>query len=103
MSETADLLDAFRGTRMFVPALLAVLCGLRRGEIAALRWRNVDLEEGNSPSSRALSRPPRAFATKSPRAVGRGRWLCPPRWLANCAAIEPASLRVAPDRRGVVR
>ncbi len=28
---------------MFVPAMLAVLCGLRRGEIAALRWRSMDL------------------------------------------------------------
>ena len=28
---------------MFVPAMLAVLCGLRRGEISALRWRSVDL------------------------------------------------------------
>jgi integrase len=32
-----------RPTRMFIPALLGVLCGLRRGEIVALRWRSVDL------------------------------------------------------------
>jgi integrase len=43
MPQTAELLDAVRGTRIFIPALLAVLCGLRRGEIAALRWRSVDL------------------------------------------------------------
>ena len=43
MPQTAVLLDAVRGTRLFVPTLLAVLCGLRRGEIAALRWRSVDL------------------------------------------------------------
>jgi integrase len=43
MPQTVALLDAVRGTRMFIPAMLAVLCGLRRGEIAALRWRNVDL------------------------------------------------------------
>ena len=42
-SETARLLAHFRGTRMFVPVLLAALCGLRRGEIAALRWASVDL------------------------------------------------------------
>lgn len=28
---------------MFIPTLLAVRCGLRRGEILALRWRNVEL------------------------------------------------------------
>jgi integrase len=43
MAQTAALLDAVRGTRLFVPAMLAVLCGLRRGEIAALRWRSIDL------------------------------------------------------------
>lgn len=42
-AQTAELLEAFRPTRMFVPVLLAVMCGLRRGEILALRWRNVDL------------------------------------------------------------
>jgi integrase len=33
---------AARGRGIFVPTLLAVLGGLRRGEIAALRWREVD-------------------------------------------------------------
>jgi integrase len=46
MAQTAALIDALRGTRMFIPFLLAVLCGMRRGEIAALRWRNVDLTTG---------------------------------------------------------
>ena len=31
---------------MFIPTLLAVLLGMRRGEIAAFRWRSVDLEAG---------------------------------------------------------
>jgi integrase len=42
-SQTAELLEAFRPTRMFVPVLLAVMCGLRRGEILALRWRHLEL------------------------------------------------------------
>jgi integrase len=46
MAQTAALIDALRGTRMFIPFLLAALCGMRRGEIAALRWRNVDLTTG---------------------------------------------------------
>ncbi|MDX0574604.1 tyrosine-type recombinase/integrase [Sinorhizobium medicae] len=41
--QTAILLEAFRPTRMFIPMMLAVMCGLRRGEILALRWRHVDL------------------------------------------------------------
>lgn len=41
---TAQLLDALRGKRAFIPILLAVTCGLRRGEIAALRWQSVNLD-----------------------------------------------------------
>jgi integrase len=29
---------------MFIAVLLAAMCGLRRGEIAALPWRSIDLE-----------------------------------------------------------
>jgi integrase len=42
-AETARLLDHFCPTRMFVPVMLASLCGLRRGEVTALTWRAVDL------------------------------------------------------------
>jgi integrase len=41
--QTAVMLDDLRKSRVFIPALLAALCGLRRGEILALRWRDVDL------------------------------------------------------------
>ncbi|NVP55990.1 site-specific integrase [Mycoplana rhizolycopersici] len=44
--QTATLIEAFRPNRMFIPMLLAVMCGLRRGEILALRWRHVDLSDG---------------------------------------------------------
>jgi integrase len=43
---TAALIEAARPYRIFVPILLGALCGLRRGEIAALRWKPVDLEAG---------------------------------------------------------
>jgi integrase len=46
LEQTAELLRSFRGTRLFVPITLAVLCGMRRGEIAALQWRHVDLVAG---------------------------------------------------------
>jgi len=43
---TAELIEAARGYSMFMPILLAVTTGMRRGEIAALKWRNVDLDAG---------------------------------------------------------
>jgi integrase len=42
-SETVDLVEWTRGTSLHIPAVLAVMCGLREGEICALHWRNIDL------------------------------------------------------------
>ncbi|HSX76272.1 MAG TPA: site-specific integrase, partial [Shinella sp.] len=41
--QTAVLLDELRASRVFIPVLLAALCGMRRGEIIALRWKDIDL------------------------------------------------------------
>src|SRR6516165_2961932 len=38
--QTAAMIEAARGTPIFIPILLGVLCGMRRGEICALRWRS---------------------------------------------------------------
>jgi integrase len=42
-ASAAALLEAVRPLRMFVPVMLALTCGMRRGEICALRWRSVDM------------------------------------------------------------
>jgi integrase len=42
--EAVQVLETLRPTRMFIPTVLGMLCGLRRGEIAALRWHSVDLD-----------------------------------------------------------
>jgi integrase len=43
LDQTAELIEVMRPTRMLIPTLLAVLCGMRRGEVAAVRWKNVNL------------------------------------------------------------
>ena len=43
---TAAVFDAARERRLFIPLVLASLCGLRRGEIVALRWKSIDLDNG---------------------------------------------------------
>jgi integrase len=43
---TAAVFDAARERRLFIPLVLAALCGIRRGEITALRWRAIDLDGG---------------------------------------------------------
>lgn len=66
---TAKMLDAARGASLFIPVLLGVLCGLRRGEICALRWRSVDLDNGQLAVVTSVSQDGIEKETKS----GRGR------------------------------
>jgi integrase len=61
--ETTQTLLA-RVTGTYRPAvLLAVACGLRRGEIVALKWRNIDLEEGTAAIAESTVPTRRGMAT----------------------------------------
>jgi len=72
VAQTAELLDSMRATRMFMPVALAVLCGLRRGEIAALRWRNVDLSTAQISVVESAEQTKEAVRYKEPKS-GRAR------------------------------
>jgi integrase len=72
LPQTVELIDAFRGTRMFIPVLLAVLCGLRRGEISALRWSRVDLEAAQLAVVESAEQTKAGVRYKPPKA-GRSR------------------------------
>ena len=44
--QSAKLLEAIAHSRVYWPVLLALATGMRRGEVLAVRWKNVDLERG---------------------------------------------------------
>lgn len=70
--QTATLIDSLRGTRLLVPILLAVMCGLRRGEIVALRWRHIDLATGKISVVESAEQTADGVRYKQPKS-GRGR------------------------------
>jgi integrase len=70
--ETARLIEAARNERLFIAYLLGVMCGLRRGEVAALRWRSVDLATGQLSVSASIEQTSKAVREKLPKS-GKGR------------------------------
>jgi integrase len=72
LPQTAELIEAFRGTRMFIPVVLAVLCGLRRGEISALRWGRVDLDSAQLAVVESAEQTKAGVRYKQPKS-GKGR------------------------------
>jgi integrase len=70
--QTAELVEIVRGTSLHIPTVLAVMCGLRRGEICALRWRNVDLIAGQISVVESLEQTKAGLRFKSPKS-GKGR------------------------------
>lgn len=54
--QLVQLMDAARGGRWEIPVLLAATTGARRSEVLALRWRDVDLENGRIWITRSVQR-----------------------------------------------
>jgi integrase len=63
----ARLLDAIRHTRVYWPALIALATGMRRGEILALRWRNIDFDRGNLRVLESLEQTKGGLRAKTPK------------------------------------
>ena len=84
LSADGWLIEAMRPTRIFIPIILAVLCGLRRGEIAALRWRNIDLDAETLPSLKVPNRPPKRNPLQRAK-IGQD---------AECSAIRNGRRRI---------
>jgi integrase len=71
------LMDAARDRAIFLPVLVGVLCGLRRGEAAALCWRDVNLETAQLSIVHSLEQTNNGVRFKPPKS-GRPRTVALP-------------------------
>ena len=76
-AETAVLLEHFRPTRTFVSVLLAVMCGMRRGEVVALKWRDVNLSRAQVSVSQSMEQTKAGVRAKETKS-GKGRTIALP-------------------------
>lgn len=65
--QTARLLGAAKVHRLYIPILLAVTTGMRRGEILSLRWQDVDLQAGTAAVRQSLEQTRNGLAFKQPK------------------------------------
>lgn len=77
-NQTAVLLEAARHTRLGIVVLLAVATGLRRGEILALRWQDVDLDRGVAHVRRSLEQLRGGLNFKQPKTAKSRRTVALP-------------------------
>src|SRR5262249_33496055 len=67
VEQSARLLDAIRHMHVYWPVLLALATGMRRGEILALRWKNVDLDRGTLRVMESLEQTQAGIRFKAPK------------------------------------
>ncbi len=65
--QSAALLKAAEGGRHYLPILLALTTGMRRGEVLGLRWRDVDLEHDVLSVTQTLEQTKEGIAFKAPK------------------------------------
>jgi integrase len=82
LDATASLIAFARGGRLHIPILLFALCGLRRAEVAALRWNRVDVDACRLSVSTSIEQTGQGMREKPPKS-GKARLIALPALVAE--------------------
>lgn len=94
-AEAKDLLESLQGLWVYVPSAIALHAGLRRGEILALRWSDVDFEKNQLSVQRSVEQVGAAMTFRATK-TGKGRQVAMSAMLARILRTHKA--RQAADR-----
>jgi integrase len=76
--EVATLLRAAKTTWLYLPVLVAVTTGMRRGELLGLRWSDIDLKASRLTVNQSLERVKGKTVFKSPKTITSRRTITLP-------------------------
>ncbi len=77
-AQTGKLLKSLESTRLYQPVVLAVSTGMRRGEILALQWKEIDFENAQLSVSRSLEQTRKGLNFKTPKTAKSRRRIALP-------------------------
>ena len=93
----ARLLEAAQGTRLYIPILIATTTGMRRGEILALRWEDLNFKTGLLKVRRSLGQTKEGLFIKEPKTPSGYRPVLLPSFVVDALRrhkAEQAKLRL---------
>ncbi|MDX2168436.1 MAG: site-specific integrase [Deltaproteobacteria bacterium] len=94
-TETAEVLAAIRDSRLRLAVFVAVTTGLRRGEVLALQWNDIDLAEQRIHVNRTVEQTKHHVRVKEPKtAKGRRTVTIPPVLVKELKRYRAAQLKL---------
>ncbi len=91
-TQVADVLSKLRGRSMYVLASVGLATGMRRGELLALRWQDLDLDAGRIQIERSLEQTTPQAGTADPLARRGLRFKLPKTKRGRRQITLPASI-----------
>lgn len=70
LKEVVRILETLKGTYFYVPAMIALYCGMRRGEILALKWSKANIDEEGFTINETLFPSEQGLVFQSPKNEG---------------------------------
>jgi len=81
--EAQELLETFKGTYCYIPVLLGVGLGLRRGEALGLQWKDIDFDNRTIHINRSLIPTKEGLLFHDPKTEGSKRIIVAPETILN--------------------